>query len=170
MSLFSLDTQQSSMFNNDNIECSKCTSQECKYLRCNCCNDVITLNDFLLHINKILEPNSIKLVKLSGVICIKVKVINIYNILKYFKTSDTHTLAVNFLYKVNYNETTTSNGKQIKNIRNIEFQELQPTFIQQAVGIEYLLRCSNIDNMAEVLINIDNLNVLTSQSLNKSTK
>lgn len=163
MSYFSLDNSQDFIFNNNNsIECSECSSQEQKYIRCNCCNNVITLTDIMKHINK--SSETIKLVRLSGTLCLKLKVKDIYNISKYFRSPDVHTLAVNFDYKINYIENKTSDGQVIRGIRNVEFVGLLQNFKETSIDVKYLLMNSSVTDEAEVLINVNNLNVLLPQS------
>lgn len=159
MSYFSLDNTQDFMFGNNNaIECIKCSEQQQKYMRCSCCNDVITLNDIMKHIGN--TTNNIKLVRLSGTLCIKLRVKDIYNISKYFIHPDVNTMAVNFEYNTNYIENKTNEGQVIRGIRNIEFVKLLGNFKETSVNVKYLLMNNSINEEAEVLINVNNLNVL----------
>lgn len=159
MSYFSLDNNQDFIFNNSNsIECIKCSEQQKKYIRCNCCNEVITLSDIIKHINK--KSEVIKIVRLSGSLCIKVKVKDIYNISKYFSTPDVHTLAVNFNYKINYIENKLPDGQIMKGIRNIEFTDILNNFKESSIDVKYLLMNNSILDDAEILLNVNSFNVL----------
>lgn len=163
MSFFSLDNNQDFIFNNGNsIECIKCSEQQKKYIRCNCCNEVITLSDIVKHINK--ADEIIKLVRLSGALCIKVKVKDIYNISKYFYTPDVHTLAVNFNYKINYIENKLPDGQVMKGIRNIELIDMLTNFKESSIDVKYLLMSNSTLENAEVLLNVNNFNVLLPSS------
>jgi hypothetical protein len=160
MSLFSLDNNQDFMFgsNSNSVECSKCSEQTQKHIRCSCCNEVITLGDIIKHINKTSEV--IKLVRLGDKLCIKIHVRDIYIVSKYFRNSDTHTLAVNFEYKVNYIESKTNNGQIIKSVRNIEYVKMLDNFKEDTIEIKHLLMNTGIDYKAEVLLNVNTLNVV----------
>lgn len=160
MAYFSLDNNQDFIFgNNSNIECIKCCEQKQKYIRCSCCNDVITLNDIMKHITNI-SNNNVKLVRLSGVLCLKLHVKDIYNISKFFIHPDVNTMAVNFEYNTNYIENKTNDGQIIRGIQNIEFVKQLSNFKETSINVKYLLMNNSINNEAEVLINVNNLNVL----------
>ena len=143
--------------NNVNIECSKCLNEP-KLIRCTCCNEIITINDFVKFIKN--QYNEIiKLVKMADKTCVKISVKNIYKLTKYFKQQDIFTSAINFNYKINYNEVKLSPDNTIKQIRNVEFVELLSNFTQNNIDIKYLIVCPNISQQAEVLIDINNLNI-----------
>jgi hypothetical protein len=158
MSLFSYENQDFMFSNSNSIECTKCSEQKQKYIRCSCCNEVVTLTDIIKHINK--DKDIIKLVRLGETLCIKIHVKDIFNISKYFYSNNSTTLAVNFDYKINYIESKTNDGKIIKSIRNIEFIQILDSFKEVNIDIKYLLMNSTINNDAEVLINANSLNVL----------
>jgi hypothetical protein len=160
MSLFSYENQDF-MFNNSNsIECVKCSEQKQKYIRCSCCNEVVTLSDIIKHINK--DRDIAKIVRMGETLCIKLSVKDIFQISKYFINPNVQTLAVNFEYKVNYIESKTVDGKVIKTVRNIEFLRTLNSFKEVSISIKHLTMMSGADNEAELLLNVNTLNVLLS--------
>jgi hypothetical protein len=159
MSLFSYENQQDFFGNNNtSIECSKCSELDQKYMRCNCCNEIITLPDLIKHINR--NNEIVKLVRLSGLLCVKMRVIDIYLLSKYFTNlNNTYTSAANFEVKTNYIESKTTEGDVIKSVRNIEFVSLLSNFKEVAIDVKHLLMNNTMNKAAEVLINVEAFNV-----------
>ena len=165
MAFFSMDNQDF-MYgaNSAAVECSKCIAQEQKYIRCSCCNEVVSLTDIIRHINK--SGEVAKLVRMSEKLCIKLRVRDIFQVSKYFIHPDVHTLAVNFEYKVNYIESNTNDGQVIKSVRNIDFIQVLEKFKEVSISIKHLAMISGINNDAEVLLNVNTLNVLLPSTSN----
>jgi hypothetical protein len=159
MALFSYE-KQDFMFNDNlnSIECAKCSEQQQKYLRCSCCNEVVSLADIIKHINK--GGDIAKLVRMGDTLCLKLRVRDIFQVSKYFVIPDVHTLAVNFEYNINYIESTTNDGKVIKTVRNIDFVKVLENFKENSISVKHLIMISGISNDAEVLLNVNALNVL----------
>lgn len=138
------------------IECSKCISSV-KYIRCSCCNEKISLSDFVNYININNGANTLRLTKSGDIKLIRISVYNLSKIVKYLKSDNASIYGLNFNYNLDYLE---NNENATKIVNNISIVSLLDTFKLDNLPINSLLIITDTNNnlkQAEVLINIDNL-------------
>lgn len=141
MSYFSYSDNEffGSSNNNTSIECIKC-SDEPEYMRCKCCNEVVTIVDIIKHESK--NGIKINLVKFNGMGCIKILGKDLQKIIKYIRNGKSTVDGVDFDYKPNYITSKTIDGKEQKVINNIEITNINETFKPDNINIKYLLMCN----------------------------
>lgn len=125
--------------NNKSIECIKCSDSP-DYMRCKCCNEIVTIVDIIKH--ELKNGVHINLVKFNGLNCIKVLGKNVQKILKYIRNSGSTVDGLDFEYKANYITSKTVDGQEKKVINNIEYVREFGSFKPDTLNLKYVIMCN----------------------------
>lgn len=128
-----------SQSNNNSIECIKCSDSP-DYMRCKCCNEIVTIVDIIKH--EVKNGVQINLVKFNGLNCIKVLGKNVQKILKYIRNGGSTVDGLDFEYKANYITSKTIDGQEKKVINNIEYVKESGNFKPDTLNLKYVLMCN----------------------------
>lgn len=121
------------------IECIKC-SEEPEYMRCKCCNEIVTIVDIIKH--ELKNGIKINLVKFNGLNCIKILGRHVQKIVKYIRDGNTNVDGIDFEYKANYIISKTSDGQEKKVVNNIEYVKETGKFKSDTLNLKYVLMCN----------------------------